>query len=176
MRGTYYIPALTYSGLMPVVLLFPNFALSSSPPDSSNEHRLLTAPAGPSLFSFVLVYRALDLSQPLYLVFSLFSLSRSQPLFSDARDSLSESGIDAKAGSRKRRITKWSVTACARGAVYIRCRARFTLLSRTSSLSSELVASAPPAVRVLQNGERYAYRDGKCQPSRRAGVRKRRPI
>lgn len=86
-RGTYYIPALTYSGLMPVVLLFPNFALSSSPPDSSNEHRLLTAPAGSSLFSFVLVYRALDLSQPLYLVFSLFSLSLSlaTPVFRRAR-------------------------------------------------------------------------------------------
>lgn len=73
---TYYIPALTYSGLMPVVLPFPNLLSAAS-----NEHRLPTAPAGSPLFSFVLVYCALDLSLSL-------SLARN-PCF-PARDASSE--------------------------------------------------------------------------------------
>lgn len=45
-RGTYYILALTYSGLMPVVVL-PSPNLPFTP---SNEHCLPTAPAGSPLF------------------------------------------------------------------------------------------------------------------------------
>lgn len=116
------------------------------------EHCLPTAPVGVTSFPFLSSLCVLDLS--LSLPPFLSPPSFVTPIF--WRATLHRSRIDAKADSRKRRITKWSVTAGTQRPMYTRCRARFTLLSRTSEVGARRLRTTRGA---RYRTARYAYHD-----------------
>jgi len=125
LRNTHCIPALTYPGLMPVVLLSPNFLFASVQANIAFQPLLRRLP----LFSFLSI--------------ALFRSLFREPDFSVYDASLKR--YRRKAGSRKRRITKWS--AGVGHHVYSLSRSVY-LLPQVESWSSNIAifAISPPTV------------------------------